>query len=80
MATAAEFLSAYQDQAGLDADDAIALLVDFLTGYGMTGGTADALCDYIDDEGLTQDFAGLLKENGLVMEAGGAPGEDDDIE
>jgi hypothetical protein len=80
MATAAELLRAYREQAGLDADDAIALLVDFLASYGMTGGAADALCDYIDDEGLTEDFAGLLKENGLVIEAGDALGEDDVVE
>ncbi|MHC4404269.1 MAG: hypothetical protein ACYTG0_31835 [Planctomycetota bacterium] len=80
MATAAKLLRAYRDQAGLAADDAITLLVDFLASYGMTGGAADALCDYIDDEGMTGDFAGLLKENGLVIEAGDALGEDDDVE
>ena len=80
MATAAKLLRAYRDQAGLDADDAITLLADFLASYGMTGGAADALCDYIDDEGMTGDFAGLLKENGLVIEAGDALGEDDDVE
>jgi len=46
----------------------------------MTGGAADALCGYIDDEGMTEDFAGLLKENGLVIKAGDALGEDDDVE
>ena len=65
MATAAELLRAYREQAGLDADDAIALLVDFLASYGITGSAADALCDHIDDEGMTGDFASLLKENGL---------------
>ena len=80
MATAVELLRAYREQAGLDADEAIMLLVDFLATYGMTGGAADALCDYIDDEGMTGDFAGLLKENGLVIEAGDALGEDDDVE
>ena len=80
MATAAKLLRAYRDQAGLAADDAITLLVDFLASYGMTGGAADALCDYIDDEGMTGDFARLLKENGLVIEAGDALGEDDDVE
>ena len=80
MATAAELLRAYREQAGLDADDAIALLVDFLASYGITGSAADALCDHIDDEGMTGDFASLLKENGLVIEAGDALGEDDDID
>ncbi len=80
MATAATLLRAYRDQAGLDADDAIALLVDFLASYGMTGSAADALCEHIDDEGMTDDFASLLKENGLVIEAGDALGEDDDVE
>jgi len=80
MATAAKLLRAYRDQAGLDADDAIALLVDFLASYGMAGSAADALCEHIDDEGMTDDFASLLKENGLVIEAGDALGEDDDVE
>ena len=79
MATAAELLRAYREQAGLDAHDAIALVVDFLASYGMTGSAADALCDYIDDEGMTEDFAGLLKENGLVIEASDALGEDEDV-
>jgi hypothetical protein len=46
----------------------------------MTGSAADALCDHIDEEGMTGDFAGLLKENGLVIEPGDVPGEDDGIE
>jgi hypothetical protein len=70
MATAAELLRLYRDQALLDADDGIALLVDFFAGYGMTGGAADALCDYIDDEGMTEDFSALLRENGLMLEPG----------
>lgn len=57
MATAAELLRAQQRQASLDADDAIALVVDFLAAYGMTEGATDALCDYIDDEGVTEEFA-----------------------
>ena len=80
MATAAEFLRAYQAQASLDADDAIVLLVDFLASYGMTGSAVNTLCDYIDDEGLTEDFAGLLKENGLVIEADDALREDDAVD
>jgi len=78
MVTAAELLQAYRDQASLDTDEAIAFVVDFLVSYGMTGGAAEALCDYIDDEGLTEDFAGLLREDGLVLEPGlGTEGEDD---
>jgi len=80
MASAAELLRAYREQAGLDADDAIALLVDFRASYGMTGSAADALCEHIDDKGMAEDFAGLLKENGLVIEAADALGEDDDVE
>ena len=45
MATGAQLLRAYREQAGLDADEAIALLVDFLATYGMTGSAADALCE-----------------------------------
>lgn len=75
MGTAVRLLRAYREQAGLDADDAIAVLVDFLASYGMTDSAAHALCDHIDDEGLTEDFAGLLKENGLVLGPGGTIGE-----
>jgi len=78
MATAAELLQAYRDQAGLEADEAIAVLVDFFTSYGMTEGATDSLCDYIDDEGLTEDFAGLLRENGLILDAGVATEDEDD--
>ena len=80
MATAAKPLRAYREQAGLDADDGIALLMDSVASYRMTGSAADALCDDVDDEGMTEDFAGLLEENGLVIEAGDALGEDDDVE
>jgi len=79
MATAAKLLRAYRYQAGLDADDAIVLLVDFLASYGMTGGAADALCDYIDDEGLAEDFAGLLRENGLMLDPGIAAQDENGI-
>lgn len=78
MATAAELLQAYREQAGLEAEEAIAVLVDFLASYGMTDGAADSLCDYIDDEGLTEDFAGLLRENGLVLEEGVAVEDEGD--
>ena len=85
MATAAELLRAYRDQASLDVDEAIELLVDFLASYAMTDSAAAALCDHIDDEGLTEDFAGLRKENCLVLGLGGTIGEgeglnDDDME
>jgi hypothetical protein len=79
MATAAGLLRAYREQAGLDADDTIALVVDFLSSYGMTGSAAEALCDHIDDEGMTEDFAGLLKENGLVLEQDFATEDEHDV-
>ena len=79
MATAAELLRAYREQAGLDADEAITLVVDFLASYGMTGGAADTLCDYIDDEGMVEDFATLLRENGLMLEPGAATEHENDI-
>jgi len=79
MATAAEFLRAYREQAGLDRDEAIALLVDFIAGYGLTDNAADVLCDYIDDEGMAEDFAALLRENGLILEPGVAAQDEDVI-
>jgi hypothetical protein len=80
MATAEELLRAYREQGGLDAEDALALLVDFFSSYGMTSGAAGALCDYIDDEGMTEDFARLLRENGLVIESGEDTGGEDEDE
>ena len=65
MATAAEALRAYREQAGLDGDEAIALLVDFVAGYGMTGGATDVLCEYIDDEGLRKTV--VANKNGRVL-------------
>lgn len=79
MGTATKLLRAYRDQAGLDADDAIALLVDFLATYGMTGSAAAALCDYIDGEGMTADFAALLRENGLMLEPGVTTEDEDGL-
>jgi hypothetical protein len=76
MATAAEYLRAYRDQAGSDADDAIGSVVDFLTVYGLAESAVDVLCDLIDDEGMTRDFASQLKEHGLDIDAVDA-GEDD---
>jgi len=70
MATAAELLRAYREQTGLDADDTIALLVDFLSTYGIAERAVGALCDCIDDEGIADDFSRLLQENGLVIEVG----------
>lgn len=76
MATTAELLHAYQQQAGIDADEAVGLLLDFLASYGMTGNVTDVLCDHIDEEGMTGDFAQLLVDNGLVIEAL----DEDDVE
>ena len=78
MATAAEFLHVYREQTGLDADDTIALLVDFLSTYGIAERAVDALCDCIDDEGIAEDFSRLLQENGLAIEAGDDLGDEDE--
>ena len=80
MATAAKLFHTYREQAGMDADDGVALLLEFLASYGMTDSAAGALCSCIDDEGLAEDFAGLLKENGLVIETVDPLGGDDVIE
>jgi hypothetical protein len=79
MATAAELLRAYREQAGLDADDAIALLVGFLASYGVTDAAVTVLCNHVDDEGMTEDFAALLRENGLMLEPGVGTEDEDDI-
>jgi hypothetical protein len=76
MATAADYLRAYRDQIGSDADDAIGTVVEFVTIYGLTESTLDVLCDFIDDEGLTKDFASQLEEHGLATDAVDV-GEDD---
>ncbi|MGM0489072.1 MAG: hypothetical protein ACQESR_20215 [Planctomycetota bacterium] len=80
MTAAAELLRTYRGQAGLDAEDTIALLVDFLARQGMTDSAVDALCDYLDDEGLTKEFTGLLMENGLVIEPEEEPEGLDDVD
>lgn len=63
MTTAAKLLDAYRDQVGLDADESIVLLTDFLASYGKTDSGVAALCNHIDEEGMIADFASLLKEN-----------------
>ena len=80
MTPAAELLRTYRGQAGLDAEDTMALLVDFLTRQGMTESATEALCEYIDDEGLSEEFASLLVENGLVVEPEEGPELLDDSE
>ncbi len=79
MATAAELLRVYGEQAGLEADEAISLLVDFFATYGMTSSVAGVLCDHIDDEGMTEDFAALLRENGLTLDPGADAADDLDL-
>jgi hypothetical protein len=78
MATSAIYFQAYRDQADLDVDDAIALLMDFLGSYGLTDTAVNVLCEYIDEEGMTEDFSTLLKENGLVIEAGDVLEQEED--
>ena len=38
------------------------------------------LCDHIDDEGMTKDFAAMLRENGLRLEPGAATEDENDID
>jgi hypothetical protein len=68
MASAANYVDAYQVQTGSDANDSVELLADFLISYGMTEAAIEALCQLIDDEGICGDFAQLLRENGLVVD------------
>ena len=71
MATAADLVLAYRDQIGVDADETIKLLVEFLSSYGMSESAVRVLCDHVDDEGMTGDLASELQENGLTIEANG---------
>jgi hypothetical protein len=78
MTAAAQLIRTYRDQAGLDADNAIELLVEFLSSYGMSESVVAVLCDHIDNEGMTGDLAQQLKENGLVIEESGPPDDNGD--
>jgi len=80
MLNSAELLGAYRDQAGLEADDAVEIVVDFLSSYGMAEGALAVLCDHVDDEGMTEDLARQLKEGGLVVEPGAGNLTDDETE
>ena len=80
MATPVELLQAYRVHGGLDTEDAIAFLADFLADYGMTDTAMNVLCDFIDGEGMTEDYADLLRENGLVIEPGNSDGKNQDID
>jgi len=79
MATSAELVRAYRGQADLEADEAVAWLVDFLSTYGMTESVIAALCELIDDEGMTADLVGQLKENGLVIDEEQTPANHEDL-
>lgn len=74
MISAAEYVFAYQNQTGSADTDSVELLADFLVSYGMTDAAVEALCQLIDEEGVTADFGQHMRENGLVVESG------DDIE
>jgi hypothetical protein len=69
MATAAECLRAYRDQIGSESEDAVGSVVEFILVYGLAEGALDVLCEFIDDEGLTRDFAAQLVEQGLAIDA-----------
>lgn len=58
--------------------DRIAHRGEFLSVYGLTESALDVLCDLIDDEGMTRDFASQLKEHGVAIEAVDADGDDVD--
>jgi hypothetical protein len=69
MDSAAEYVLAYQSQTGSDGNDSVDLLADFLISYGMRDAAIDALCQLVDNEGISSDFGQYLRENGLVIEA-----------
>lgn len=78
MTSAAELLQTHRAQAGLDTDDALALLVDFFNRSDMAETAIDVFCDCLDDEGMTDEFASLLMEHGLVIDPPDASLEDDE--
>jgi hypothetical protein len=76
VATAADYLRAYQDQTGVDADAALESVVEFLSVYGMGATALEVLCDTIDQEGMTRDFASQLEADGLVTDVLDVEGDD----
>lgn len=69
MATAADYLRAYRDQTAIDSVAAMESVVEFLSVYGMTESALDALCDVIDEDEMTRDFANHLEADGLMTDA-----------
>ena len=80
MATAADYLRAYRDQTGVDTVDAVASVVEFLSDYGMAESVVHVLCDLIDDQGMTRDFASELEANGLMTDTLDVGGDDVDLD
>ncbi len=80
MATAADYLRAYRDQTGVDTVDAVESVVEFLSDYGMAESVVHVLCDLIDDQGMTRDFASELEANGLMMDTLDVGGDDVDLD
>ena len=68
MVSAAALFHLYREQVDLDINQGILLLLEFLATYGVTDHASNALCHVIDEAELTDDFANLLKENGLVTD------------
>ena len=77
MVSAAEYVLAYQNQTSSDGNDSVELLADFLISYGMTDAAIDALCQLVDEKGVCADFGQVLRENGLVIDAGDDTGDAD---
>lgn len=69
MTTAADYLRAYREQTGVDAIAAIESVVEFLSVYGMSEAALSVLCEVMDEEGMTRDFAGHLEAEGLMTDA-----------
>jgi hypothetical protein len=77
MANASDYLREARSHANLDPDEAMGLVVDFLSTYGMTEQAALHLCDFVDDEGMAADFRNVLVENGIMAEDSIALGKEE---
>jgi hypothetical protein len=66
METVAELVKSYAQQALLDTEDVLELLLEFCADSGMHDAAITALAERIEEEGVVDEFRAYLVERGLL--------------
>jgi hypothetical protein len=85
MKTVSELIESYAEQAHLDTEDILELLLEFYADSGMGDAAITTLSDRIEAEGIVDELQEFLVQRGLLVTAampadGGQPLEVDDAD